>query len=111
MLEIRKRKDEKITVLEIEGEVDLYSSPNLRSELLGLTNTRTKAVIIDLADVKYMDSSGVATLVEALQQVGKYGGKLKLVNLREAVKDVFELSRLDKVFDIYQNMEDAKGAF
>ena len=111
MLEIKKRKDEKITILEIEGEVDLYSSPNLRTELLDLTNAKTKAVLVDLANVKYMDSSGVATLVEALQQVGKYGGKLKLVNLREAVKDVFELSRLDKVFDIYQNTDEAKGAF
>jgi anti-sigma B factor antagonist len=111
MLEIKKRKEEKVTILEIEGEVDLYSSPGLRTELLGLTNTKTKAVLVDLSNVKYMDSSGVATLVEALQQVGKYGGKLKLVNLREAVKDVFELSRLDKVFDIYQNLDEAKGAF
>jgi len=89
----------------------LYSSPNLRTELLNLTKAKTKAGLVDLANVKYMDSSGVATLVEALQQVGKYGGKLKLANLREAVKDVFELSRLDKVFDIYQNIDDAKGAF
>jgi len=111
MLEIKKRKDEAITILEIEGEVDLYSSPNLRTELLDLTKIKTKAVLVDLANVKYMDSSGVATLVEALQQVGKYGGKLKLTNLKEAVKDVFELSRLDKVFDIYQNIDEAKGAF
>ena len=111
MLEIKKRQDGTITILEIEGEVDLYSSPNLRTELLDLTKAKSKAVLIDLSNVKYMDSSGVATLVEALQQVGKYGGKLKLVNLREAVKDVFELSRLDKVFDIYQDMDEAKGAF
>ncbi|MFQ5863802.1 MAG: STAS domain-containing protein [bacterium] len=94
-----------------EGEVDLYSSPKLRKKLIELTEAQTRAILVDLSNVKYMDSSGVATLVEALQKVGKYGGKLKIASLRAAVKDVFELSRLDKVFDIYDTTEDALEAF
>lgn len=111
MLEVKTRKQNTVAIVEIEGEVDLYSSPQLRKVLLELTKAKSPAILVDLANVKYMDSSGVATLVEALQQVGKYSGNLKLANLRDAVKDVFELSRLDKVFDIYQSTNEAFSAF
>jgi anti-sigma B factor antagonist len=110
MLEVRTKKEENLSIVEIEGEVDLYSSPELRKVLLELTGAKDMAIIVDLGKVKYMDSSGVATLVEALQQVGKYDGKLKLINLRDVVKDVFELSRLDKVFEIYQTLDEAKNS-
>lgn len=111
MLEVKTISQDAAIIVEIEGEVDLYSSPNLRKVLLDLTKAQNKQILVDLGKVKYMDSSGVATLVEALQQIGKYGGKLKLANLRDAVKDVFELSRLDKVFDIYPSVEEAKQSF
>lgn len=111
MLEVQTKSENGISIVEIEGEVDLYSSPELRNVLLNLTKSKTSAILIDLEKVKYMDSSGVATLVEALQQAKKYDGALKLGNLRDAVKDVFELSRLDKVFDIYETIEEAKRAF
>ncbi len=111
MLDVKTKSEDSVTIIEIDGEVDLYSSPALRKVLLEMTKAQNKAILVDLAKVKYMDSSGVATLVEALQQVGKYEGKLKLANLRDAVKNVFELSRLDKVFDIYESVEDAKQSF
>jgi anti-sigma B factor antagonist len=97
--------------VEPEGEVDLYSSPELRKKLIELTDGEVPAILVDLRNVKYMDSSGVATLVEALQKIGKYGGQLKIANLQTAVKDVFELSRLDKVFDIYETVDMALNAF
>lgn len=111
MLEVRTESFDDFSVVEIEGEVDLYSSPELRKVLLDLTKKKTAGILVDLGKVRYMDSSGVATLVEALQQAKKYDGKLKLVNLRDAVKDVFELSRLDKVFDIYPGIKEAREAF
>lgn len=92
----------------IEGEVDLYSSPEVRKEILALTEARTQAIVVDLGGVTYMDSSGVATLVEGLQQIGKYQGKFRLANLRPEVQGVFELSRLDKVFDVYDTLEQAE---
>jgi len=108
MLDVKTTSEKKLTTVEVSGEVDLYSSPDLRKVLLDLTGSKTATILVDLGKVRYMDSSGVATLVEALQQVGAYGGNLKLANLRDAVKDVFELSRLDKVFDIYPTVADAK---
>jgi anti-sigma B factor antagonist len=94
-------------VVNIRGEVDLYSSPEVRKTILTLTKQRLPAIIINLAKVTYMDSSGIATLVEGLQQSGKYKGKFVIASLRSGVKEVFELSRLDKVFDIYENEEQA----
>jgi len=111
MLDVHTKEENSITIVSIDGDVDLYSSPTLRTVLLDLTKAKSKAVLVDLHNVRYMDSSGVATLVEALQQIGKYKGKLKLASLRDAVKDVFELSRLDKVFDIYPSVEEAKKDF
>ena len=109
MLEIAIKKTQKATVLSIKGDVDLYSSPQVRKAIINQTKKKAKNLLIDLTAVEYMDSSGVATLVEGLQQVGKYSGKLKLYGLNDAVKEVFELSRLDKVFEIFKDENQAAG--
>ncbi|MCG8607119.1 STAS domain-containing protein [bacterium] len=110
-MEVSIRDEDHIKIIAVKGEVDLYSSPIFREKLLAVTSANHKAILVDLEQVIYMDSSGIATLVEALQAVGKYGGKLKIANLRDAVRDVFELSRLDRVFDISPTLEEAKQSF
>lgn len=107
MIEVSTQEMSKAVVLAIVGDVDLYSSPEVRKELIALTERKVKHILVDLHKVSYMDSSGVATLVEGLQQVGKYKGKLLLYGLDSVVKEVFELSRLDKVFDIYPDQDAA----
>ena len=106
-LELEILKKDGTSILKITGDVDLYSSPQVRKQVLSLISKKNKNLLVDLADVNYMDSSGVATLVEALQLTKKSGGKLKLFSLGTTVKDVFELSRLDKVFDICDNEQQA----
>jgi len=100
MLEVSTDKKNDATIVSIKGDVDLYSSPQVRKAIIGLTAKKTPAILVNLTEVSYMDSSGVATLVEGLQQVGKYKGQFKIFGLASAVKEVFELSRLDKVFDV-----------
>ncbi|MDZ7289811.1 MAG: STAS domain-containing protein [candidate division KSB1 bacterium] len=107
MIEVATRNKLEATIVSINGDVDLYSSPEVRKVIIGLTEKKTPVIMVDLSHVSYMDSSGVATLVEGLQQSGKYNGKFKLYGLGMAVREVFELSRLDKVFDIYPNEETA----
>ncbi|MCA9732922.1 STAS domain-containing protein [candidate division KSB1 bacterium] len=109
MLEVLTRNLDNAVVVTIKGDVDLYSSPTVRKTIISLTKKKTKNILVDLTQVAYMDSSGVATLVEGLQQVGKYKGTLKLFGLESAVREVFELSRLDKVFEIYTDEEQAVG--
>ncbi len=107
MIQVSTHELDNATMLAITGDVDLYSSPRVRDALLALTDKKVKNIFIDLTNCPYMDSSGVATLVEGLQQTGKYKGSLKIFGLVSAVKEVFELSRLDKVFDIYPDQEQA----
>jgi len=106
-MEIDVLKKGNISILQISGDVDLYSSPQVREQVVNLIDKKNPNLLVNLADVTYMDSSGVATLVEALQLTNKKGGKLKLFNLGNAIRDVFELSRLDKVFDICQSEQQA----
>ena len=86
-------------VASVRGEIDLHNSPELRNALLEMLNQRQpKRLILNLAQVPYMDSSAIAVLVEALQKLRKIGGKLYLTNLQPRVKGLLEIARLDTIF-------------
>ncbi|MBC7835618.1 MAG: STAS domain-containing protein [Phycisphaerales bacterium] len=82
------------------GDVDLTASPVLRQALKQVQATRPNVMVVDLTGVPYMDSSGVATLVEAMQIARKNGTRMALSGLQEKVKSIFEIARLDTVFTI-----------
>ena len=107
MLDIITRQNEHSATIIISGDVDLNSSPEVRKVILGLTRKKIQHILVDLNNVHYMDSSGIATLVEGLQQISKYKGALKIFGLQSAVREVFELSRLDKVFQIFSDEKEA----
>ncbi|HNW58496.1 MAG TPA: STAS domain-containing protein [bacterium] len=90
-----------VAVMSIRGDVDLYSSPQLRKEILRLVAERDVRLVVNLDQVHYMDSSGLATLIEGLQHLNRNNGRMAVTGLRDAVKEVFELTRLDTVFTIY----------
>lgn len=106
-MEIDVDKQQNCAILRIKGDVDLYSSPQVRTQIMALVNKKHFNLLVDFTNVTYMDSSGVATLVEALQLTNKNNGKLRLYKLRQAIRDVFELSRLDRVFDIHEDEQSA----
>ena len=103
----RVRNEDDTTVLELLGDVDMQSSPGLRTQLLKLVEGRATTIIVNLAEVEFMDSSGLATLVEALQATRQRGGKLKLVNLCPRVRSIFEIARLDAIFEIFDTEAEA----
>jgi anti-sigma B factor antagonist len=86
-------------IVGFSGDVDLQSSPDARKVLLECV-ARKMPVLVDLSKVNYIDSSGIASLVESLQTARKGGGSLLLVSVSEAALRVLELARLDKVFTI-----------
>lgn len=95
-------------IIEVQGEVDLYSSPIMREYILKtLRQQRPPILIIELSRVNYMDSSGIATLVEGLQMANEYRIKFKLVGLSPIVLEVFQLARLERVFAIFKTEEEA----
>lgn len=92
-----------------EGDIDLESSPAVRKVLLECVG-RSKAVLVDLGHVGYIDSSGVAALVESLQTARKSGGTFALAGISEGTRRVLQLARLDKVFTIHGSVADALAA-
>ena len=95
-------------LLRPKGDIDLSRAPAFRTELARCLEKATGAVFIDLNEVPYMDSSGVATLVEALQMTNRSGAKLALFGMQERVRSIFEIARLDTVFKITETFEQAQ---
>jgi len=98
------------TVVRPIGEVDLSGSPVLRQELRRIQVGQAKRLVIDLSGVPYMDSSGVATLVEAMQAARKSSTRLVLCGLQPKVRSIFEIARLDTVFTIVADADAAVRA-
>ncbi len=94
-------------VLPLEGEIDLHVSPGIANSLKKMTETKPKTLVVDLARVSYIDSSGLAVLIEAMQNVSGYGGKFALTGLQESVRPIFEIARLDQVFRIFPDVDAA----
>lgn len=96
-------------VVHVCGEVDLSWSQRLRKQILDALAT-TRAVTVNLGKVTYIDSSGIAALVEGFQQARGKGQHFSLVAVSKPVHAVLELARLDRVFPIYATLEDAAKA-
>jgi anti-sigma B factor antagonist len=94
-------------IISPEGDVDLGRSPTLRASLRQAQSGKPSRLIVDLSQVDYMDSSGVATLVEALQNARKGGSKMVLCGMKDRVRSIFEIARLDTVFTIAESREAA----
>jgi anti-sigma B factor antagonist len=97
-------------VLQLEGEIDLHVSPDVAESLRTMVAKKPKVVVIDLAGVTYFDSSGLAVLIEAMQNVKEYGGTFALASVQESVQHIFEIARLDQVFQIFPNVDSALAA-
>ena len=97
-IDIRTQADEAIIV--VEGDVDLYSSPELRKAVLDAVPRSVGGIGVDLGAVTYMDSSGVATLVEGLRSAREHDRTFFLLSPSTAVMKVLELARLDSVFEV-----------
>lgn len=94
-------------IIAISGDIDMYSSPELRKELMRLIDKKLKSLHVDFKDVSYIDSSGIATFVEGLKTMKTYGGRLKLIDIPEGIMEIFRFSKLDSIFEIYGNIDDA----
>lgn len=97
-------------VVPLEGEIDLHVSPQIGSRLAAIIQGKPKKVVVDLSQVTYIDSSGLAVLIEAMQNVGRYGGSFALTGLQDGVRPIFEIARLDQVFRIFPDTASALAA-
>lgn len=98
---LQQKGDAAVTVA-VKGDVTIQSSPQLRKALKPCFTASMKEIRVDLSGVSFMDSSGIATLVEGLQWSRAGGGRFVLTGLRDTVRDVFELAKLETVFEIVE---------
>jgi len=105
---IKSHEKENIGIIIVEGEVDMFTSPNLRDKLIPFFEKGPKGVIVDLSGVSFMDSSGIATLVEGLQWSKKEKKAFILTGLGTNVMNALSLTKLDNVFTI---KVDTDGAY
>jgi len=109
--QISARRIDKTTILDISGDIDLaHSSEVRRVVLLEFREKRTPKVILNLIEVNYIDSSGVASLVEGLKASRDVGSRLILFGLSPIAHEVLQLSRLLTIFEIYDTEEKALEA-
>ena len=106
-MDVSSRREAEFTVVAVSGEVDLYSSPSMREAVLSALSKKSPNVVVDLSGVSYMDSSGIATLVEGLQAARRIKGRLVLAGLTDRVREVFELARLQSVFELSPSVDAA----
>lgn len=95
-------------IVRLIGEINLRNSPEIREMLLGLLLERPRLLIIDLEQVHYMDSSGVGTLVELKRRSEQNGARFALATLQPRVKNLFQMTKLDLFFRIFNSVQEAK---
>ena len=93
----------------LKGDVDLSATPDVRIAMEKILVERVPRLIVDMCEVRYIDSSGLAFLIESLQRVKGWGGRFGLCGMSGAVKEVFRIARLDQVFEIFEDRGAAEG--
>jgi anti-sigma B factor antagonist len=109
-MQITERTEEDVPVVSITGDIDLETSPQLREFLKPKSSKKTPLLLLDFAGVNYIDSSGLATLIEYFQAVQGFKGKLALACLSPRVKNVFEIVRLEQIFSLHPDIPSALAA-
>ena len=103
-MEIKSFEKEDVVVFQVDGEINISTSPDLKKQF---EKKPAKKIVVDLEKVSYIDSSGLATLVEILKKTKTQGGSLGLAGLSDKVRSLFEITKLDKLFSISRSQDEA----
>lgn len=101
-----------VVLIEVKEErLDAHNSGNLKTQMLSLFEDGKHDLVIDLKDVRFVDSSGLGSLVSGFKNASARNGNLKLCGLQPQVKSMFELTRLHRVFEIFSGADEALASF
>ena len=100
-MEWNEDNEDGVTIVHLKGEIDLHQTPKLREYLQEKIKSNTPALLLDFEKVSYIDSSGIATLIEYYQSALKYSGKMGISATSERVHSVFQLVRLNEIFSFF----------
>ena len=96
-------------VVEVGGEIDVYTAPRLRDALINLVDNGSYQLIIDLERVEFLDSTGLGVLVGGLKRVRAHDGGIELVCTQGRILRIFRITGLDSVFNIHKSVREAVG--
>lgn len=107
-LDINSERSGDVCTVVLDGEVDVYTAPKLKDELVTSIEAGCSNVVINLEGVGFIDSSGLGVLVSALRRARERGGAVRIVCTRENILKIFRITGLDKVFPIFSTPEEAQ---
>lgn len=106
-----ERTPDDIAVIEVAGELDLYTAPRLKEELLSALEDGVLKVVIDMSGVHFIDSSALGVLIGGVKRLKPDGGSMVLVSVDENVNWIFRITGLNNVFDIFPTRDEAVASF
>ena len=109
-LSLTTRTEGDRTIVSVGGEIDVYTAPKLREQLVDLVNAGQYHLVVDMEDVEFLDSTGLGVLVGGLKRVRAHDGSLRLVCTQERILKIFRITGLTKVFPIHDSVADAVAA-
>jgi anti-sigma B factor antagonist len=105
-----EESDSEVLTIRLSGEIDLQHSPSLRQLLQSKVCLKVPVILLDFTEVKYIDSSGLATLVEYYKDARSYSGRLAVAGLSNRVRSIFDLVRLGEIFGVFGTLAEARNA-
>jgi anti-sigma B factor antagonist len=109
-MQAREIEEDGMYIIALEGDIDMACSPELRAILDAHVKARRGVLVLDFAGVSYVDSSGLATLVEYVRKAQDFEGRLALAEVRARVRTILDLVRLSEIFPIYPTVAEARLA-
>lgn len=110
-MDLKSRSLDNVAILELSGRFDAYEAPAVRDWLKKVEGAASTNVVVNLAGVNFIDSTGMSTLIQGMKHCREQGGNLHLCGLQKPVRIIFELTRLDKAFQLFADEEEASRAF
>jgi anti-sigma B factor antagonist len=107
IMEIKTFEKMGANIIAVSGKIDAYQAIKLKDALNEVIDNGSKKIIVNLAQVNFLDSTTLGTLISALKRVKTTGGEICVTCLQPSVKEIFQLTRLDKVFQIFTNDDEA----
>ena len=109
-LSLSTRTEGEHTVVEVAGEIDVYTAPKLREAFIDLVPQGSYQLVIDMEQVEFLDSTGLGVLVGGMKRVRAHDGTLRLVCAQERILKIFRVTGLTKVFPIHDSLAGALAA-
>jgi anti-sigma B factor antagonist len=106
-LKLDHHNKDSIEIVDVEGEIDVYTAPRLRELLIDLVNNGHYQLVVNMEKVEFLDSTGLGVLVGGLKRVRAHDGSLDLVCTQERILKIFRITGLTKVFGIHDTVDEA----